>query len=262
MTMLCHELKQGLRGAVIWAVSCSVFVVLGMGVFPRIKNSVVFIEQMLQGMGPLAQAFAMDKLDLGQVLGYYAANAANVLALGGGLYAAILGMGMLAKEEGRHTAEFLFPHPISRLWVLVQKYAAMLLLLALFCVIGAVASWLSLRALGEVYDRRDFVEMQVAIFLLMWQLAAVCFGISAFLSRDNLALGIGLTVLLYFMLLMINMQVDVGWLKWVTPYYYYDTVGLVGIGTLERSSLTLGLGVTAGFTLLGFIRYLTKDLRI
>ncbi len=262
MTMLRHELKQGARGAVLWAVGCGLFVLLGMSVFPRVKNSVAFIEQMLSGMGPLAQAFAMDKLDLGKVLGYYAANAANTLALGGGLYAAILGIGMLAKEEGRHTAEFLFPHPVSRLWVLIQKYVAMLLLLGLFSLVTGAGSFLSLRMLGETFSLREFIQIQTAIFLLMWQLASICWGISAFLSRDNLALGIGFTLLLYFMLLLINMEVNITWLKQVTPYYYYDAVALVGGQGLSRYYLRLGFGVTAGFSLLGFVRYLTKDLRI
>ena len=262
MTVLRHELKQGLRAALIWALGCALFVVLGMTVFPRVKSGVRLIEQMVQGMGPLAQAFAMDKLDLGQVLGYYATNAAHTMALGGGLFAAILGMGILAKEEGRHTAEFLFPHPVSRMWVLVQKYTAMVLLLLVFSVITAAASWLSLRMLGEAYDMRDFVEIQVAVFLLIWQLGSICWGISAFFSRDNLGLGIGIAVLMYFMLLLINMEVNVPWLKQVTPYYYYDALGMLGEHTLTTQTLKLGLGVTAGFSLLGFIRYLTKDLRI
>ncbi len=262
MTILRHEIKQGLRSTLLWALGCAVFVALGMSVYPRVKSGMVFIEQMLESMGPLAQAFAMDKLDLGTVLGYYAANAASTLALGGGLFAAILGTSMLAKEEGRHTAEFLFPHPVSRLWVLVQKYIAMVLLLGLFAAINAVVSWLSVRVQGEMYDRRDLVEMQIALFLLMWQLASICWGISAFLSRDNLGLGIGIAIVLYFLLLLINMQVDISWAKYVTPFYYYDTASLPGPATLTGDALRLGLGVTAVFTLVGFIRYMTKDLRI
>ena len=262
MTILRHELRQGLRTTLLWAVGCAIFVALGMSVYPRVRDAIGLVGRMVESMGPLAKAFAMDQLEQGEVLGYYAAQAGNILSLGGGLFAAILGISMLAKEEGRHTAEYLFPHPISRASVLAQKFVAVLLHLTLFSAITAGASWLSLRFLGEAWSMRDFLEMQGGIWLLMLCMACICWGVSAFLSRDSVGLGIGLALLMYFINLLINMEVAVPELRYLTPYYFTDASKLLGPQGYDPFFLQLGL-ITAGiFFLVGTFHYLRKDLRI
>lgn len=262
MTILRHELRQGLRTALIWSVGCVVLLIITMGVFPKVKSSVGMVEKLIEGMGPLARAFAMDRLDYGTLLGYYATEADSILALAGGLFAAILGSAMLVKEESRHTAEYLFPHPVSRLWVLAQKFLAMLLMLLLFSVINAAASLLSFRFLGEPYDLRDFLEIQAGVLLLMVCLASVCFGLSAFLSRESLGLGIGLALLMYFLNLLINLEVGIDAFRYITPFYFTQAADLVGTPGFDQGFLKLWGAVSLGFTLMGVTRYLSKDLRI
>lgn len=262
MTILRHELKQGRRMAIIWAVGCALIEVLSLSVFPKVKNGMTLINQMLKSMGTLAKAFAADRLDYGTVMGYYAAEAGNILSLGGGLFAAILGISMLSKEEGRHTAEYLFPHPVSRLWVLVQKLMAMLLLFLTFSAITATASWLTLRWLGEPFSMVDFVQIHMGVYLLMLHLGCLCLCISAFMSRDSTGLGIGLSLGMYFMLLLINMEVGIDALRYLTPYYYTEAAKLVGPDSFHSFFLKLNLGLSAAFLMIGFSRYATKDLRI
>ncbi len=262
MTILRHELKQGRRMALIWAIGCALIEVLSLSVFPKVKSGMALINQMLSGMGALAKAFAADRLDYGTVMGYYAAEAGNILSLGGGLFAAILGISMLSKEEGRHTAEYLFPHPIGRMWVLVQKFVAMLLLFLTFSVITSGASWLTLQWLGEPFDMLDFAQIHIGIYLLMVHLGCLCLCISAFMSRDSIGLGIGLSLGLYFMLLLINMEVGIDALRYLTPYYYTEAAKLVGPDSFQPFFLKLNLGLSAAFLLLGFGCYATKDLRI
>lgn len=261
MTVLWHELRQGRRAALIWSVSCAAFVLLGMSALPKVQDGMKVVEQLIAGMGPLAQAFAMDKLDYGTPLGFYSAEAGNILGLGGGMFACILGLSMLSKEEGRHTAEFLFPHPVSRLWVLVQKYLAMLLQLVLFCLINLAASYAALSLIHQSFDFKVFLRLQLGIFVLLLHLGTLCFGISAFLSRDSLAAGIGLALAMYFINILINLKVGIDWLRYLTPYYYAQPAVLVDAGFKLRY-LRLGLGTAFGVMALGFVRYLSKDLRI
>lgn len=261
MTILKHELRQGLRTALLWALGCAAFILLGMTVYPRVKGNIGMVERMIESMGPLAQAVAMDQLIYGEVLGFYAAEAGNVLALGGGMFAAILGLNMLAKEEGRHTAEYLYPHPVSRLWVIVQKFAAILIQILVFCGINLLASLLSFRLLNESYEAAVFWRMQLGIFLLMLHVACLGFGLSAFLSRDSIGLGIGLALLMYFINLLINMEIGIEALRYLTPYYYTHASALLSAG-FNRHFMRLNALISAGAVLLGTLRYITKDLRI
>lgn len=261
MTILWHELKQGRRAALIWSLACAVFVIIGMSALPKVQDGMKVIEQLVAGMGPLAQAFAMDKLDYGTPLGFYSAEAGNILGLGGGMFACILGLSMLSKEEGRHTAEFLFPHPVSRLWVLVQKYLALVLQLALFSLITMAGSLVSLSLIHQGFDLKVFLRLQLGIFVLMLHLGTLCFGISAFMTRDSLAAGIGLALAMYFINLLINLEVGIDALRYITPYYYTQPAQLLD-ASFKMRFLRLGLGVAYGIMALGVVRYLSKDLRI
>lgn len=262
MTIFRHEIRQNLRTAVVWALGCAVLLLVTMSVFPRVKNSVGMVEKLIEGMGPLARAFAMDKLDYGTVMGYYATQSDAISALAGALFASILAGAMLAKEEGRHTAEYLFPHPVSRFWVLVQKFLAMLALLILFVLINAGLSLLGFRMLGESWDRKDFLEIQLALLTLMLSMACICWAFSAFLTHESLGLGIGLALLMYFLNLLINLDAGIDALRLITPFHATQAADLVGPAGISQRLLRQWAGISAGMALLGFARYLSKDLRI
>ncbi len=72
---------------------------------------------------------------------YYGLEYGNFMGLGGGMFAAVTGMVMVAKEEGRHTAEYLFSKPIGRA-VCCCRFVAMVLMVALlnlFCTLVSLA---------------------------------------------------------------------------------------------------------------------------
>ena len=87
------------------------------GMYPSFAGSMDDVSALFSGMGDFSAAFGLDKLELGTIMGFYGTECGNILGLGGAFYAALTAMGMLAGEEGGHTAEFLLTHPVSRLRV-------------------------------------------------------------------------------------------------------------------------------------------------
>ena len=87
------------------------------------------MEDMFAQMGDFTAAFGMDKVNFGEFSGYFAIECGNVLGLGGAIFAALLGISALSKEEKEHTSEFLLTHPVSRKRVAFEKLAS------LFCQI-------------------------------------------------------------------------------------------------------------------------------
>ncbi len=131
-----------------------------------------------------------------------------------------------------------------------------------FTVITAGASALSFKLLNEAYSLRDFLEIQIGQLMLMVHISGICFGISAFMRRESLGLGIGLALLLYFFQLLIGLDAGIGALRYITPYYYTQAAGLVGAATFDRFFVTLGLGTALGAMLIGFVYYIRKDLKV
>ena len=147
------------------------------------------VSDLFAGMGNFSAAFGLDKLQFGTILGFYGTECGNILGLGGALYAAVTAMGLLAGEEGGHTAEFLLTHPVSRLRVCMEKLAALaamilgLNLICLTCGAGGIA------IIKESVEWGKLLRYHGTLLLMHLEIGALCFGLSAFLRRGGLGLG-------------------------------------------------------------------------
>ena len=120
MTLIKHELRQGRMALLIWTASIAFLLAVCVFLFPEMKGEMADLGDMFGSMGAFTDAFGMDQLNFGTLVGFYAIECGNVLGLGGAFYAAICAAGILSKEEKEKTAEFLFTHPVARRTVLTQ----------------------------------------------------------------------------------------------------------------------------------------------
>lgn len=125
MTVFRKELRAGAAALLVWAAAVGGLMAVCVGMYPSFAGSMDDVSALFSGMGDFSAAFGLDKLELGTIMGFYGTECGNILGLGGAFYAALTAMGMLAGEEGGHTAEFLLTHPVSRLRVAGEKLAAL-----------------------------------------------------------------------------------------------------------------------------------------
>lgn len=94
----------------------------------------------------------------------------------------------------------------------------------------------------------------------MSEIAAILFGISAFLRTGGAGLGLGLAAMFYFLNIVANLMDETAFLKYITPYGYTDGAQILTDGALCGKYLVSG----AVFTLLGiaaaFAWYQRKDI--
>ena len=126
MTIFKHELKQGRNSLIIWTASVSFLILVCVLMFPQMKGEMEDVGEMFSSMGSFTQAFGMDQLNFGTLIGFYGIECGNILGLGGAFFAALCAVSMLAKEEKEHTAEFLLTHPVSRGRVVTEKFASII----------------------------------------------------------------------------------------------------------------------------------------
>ena len=202
MTVFFHELKRGKVSLLIW--SCAIAFMLGICVliYPEMKTQMSDISEMFADMGSFSDAFGMDKINFGTFIGYFGVECGNVLGLGGALFASILGISALAKEEKEHTAEFLLTHPVSREKVLAEKLLAVFSQIIILNLVSAIVTVLSVLAVGESVDAKVMLLLFLAYFMMQIEISAVTFGISAFLKGNGLGIGLGIAVLMYFFNIM------------------------------------------------------------
>lgn len=260
MTVFFHELKRGKVSLLIW--SCAIAFMLGICVliYPEMKTQMSDISEMFADMGSFSDAFGMDKINFGTFIGYFGVECGNVLGLGGALFASILGISALAKEEKEHTAEFLLTHPVSREEVLAEKLLAVFLQIIILNLVSAIVTVLSVLAVGESVDAKVMLLLFLAYFMMQIEISAVTFGISAFLKGNGLGIGLGIAVLMYFLNIMANLTENAKFLKYITPFGYTEGADIISNSAIEVKYLAAGLVFTVTGLVAAFLKYRKKDI--
>lgn len=260
MTLVKHELKQGKLSFAIWTAAIGLFMAICVFLFPEMKGQMNGIGDLFASMGFFTEAFGMNKINFGEFVGYFGVECGNVLGLGGAFFASLLGISALAKEEKERTAEFLLTHPISRYTIVRQKLCAIFVQIVVFQAVVIGITTLSICIIGETPDRKTLILLFFAYFILQIEIASICFGISAFISRGGLGIGIGIAALFYFLNLIANLTEKAAFLKYITPFGYTESADIITSGRIEMKYLSVGLVFTVISILLAFYRYGKKDI--
>ena len=261
MTLVKHELRQGKASLLIWTGAIGFLLAVCVFLFPEIKGQMGDVSDVFASMGSFTAAFGMDRLNFGTLIGFYAIECGNVLGLGGAFFAALCAVGILSKEEKERTAEFLLTRPVSRIRVITEKLMAVLIqIFAMDIVIFAVSVG-SMAAIGEEIPWKEVSLMHLSFFLLQVELAGICFGISAFLRKGSVGIGLGVAIMMYFLNLVANMAEVAEFLKYITPFGYTEGADIVTNGCLDGTKVLLGMGYGAIGIAAAYWRYTKKDIQ-
>lgn len=261
MTLVKHELKQGSVSLAIWTGSIAFLLIICIFLFPEMKEEMDSVNEVFASMGSFTAAFGMDRLNFGTLIGFYAVECGNVLGLGGAFFASLISITVLAKEEKDRTAEFLLTHPVSRRRVITEKLCAVLFQIVMMNLIVLGLSIGSIAAIGEEIPWKEVLLMHLAYFLLQLELAGICFGISAFLRRGGLGIGLGLAAILYFLNLIANISERAEFLKYITPFGYCEGADIVADGSLDTTLVVIGLIYGAVGIAAAYWNYCGKDIQ-
>lgn len=260
MTLVKHELRQGKIAFVIWTASIGLLLVICIFLFPEMKDQMEEVSDVFSSMGSFTAAFGMDRLNFGTLIGFYGVECGNVLGLGGSFFASFCAVGILSKEEKDRTAEFLLTHPVSRVRIVTEKLAAAFVQIIVMNLIIYVLSIGSIMVIGEEIPWKELNLMHLAYFLLQIELASICFGISAFVRKSSVGVGLGIAVMMYFLNLVANITESAEFLKYITPFGYSEGADIVENGCLD--GIMVGIGLLFGMigVAAAYLKYCKKDI--
>ena len=260
MTIVKHELRRGRTAFLIWTLAIAFLLAVCVFLYPEMKGEMEEIGDVFSSMGSFTQAFGMDKLNFGTLKGYYAIECGNVLGLGGAFFAALVAVGMLCKEEKDRTAEFLLTHPVSRTRIVSEKLVAVIIQIVAMNLIVYAVSLGSMMAVGEEIPWKEINLLHLAYFIMQIEIAGICFGISAFMSKSSVGVGLGIAAIMYFLNLIGNITEKAEFLKTITPFGYCDGADIVSEGLLDIVKIMIGLGICVVFIVTAYAKYIKKDI--
>lgn len=261
MTLVKHELRQGRTAFLIWTAAIGFLLSVCIFLFPEMKGQMDSVNDVFASMGSFTAAFGMDRLNFGTLTGFYAVECGNVLGLGGAFYAALCAVGILSKEEKERTADFLLTHPVSRTRIITEKLIAVLIQITAMNIIIYALSVGSIAAVGEEIPWKEISLLHIAYYLLQLELAGICFGISAFLHRGSVGIGLGIAAVMYFLNLIANISETAEFLKYTTPFGYCEGADIVSSGNLDGAKLAVGAVIGISGIVIAYLKYTKKDIR-
>lgn len=260
MTMIRHELKQNRISMTVWTAAIGLLFAVCIFIFPEMKEEMDGVSDMFASMGSFTQAFGMDKVSFGTLTGFYAVECGNILGLGGAFFAALCAVSVLAKEEKEHTAEFLLTHPVSRIRIVTEKLIAVKLQVFLLNVVVYILSIASIAVIGEEIPWEEITLLHLAYLILQMEIAAICFGISAFLRHGSMGIGLGVAAVMYFLNLIANISDSAEFLRYITPFAYAEGADIVANVSLDVELILLGLAYAAAGIAAAYVKYCGKDI--
>ena len=260
MTLVKHELRQGKTAFLIWTASIGFLLAVCIFLFPEMKGQMDSVNDIFASMGSFTEAFGMDRLNFGTLIGFYAVECGNILGLGGAFYAALCAVGILSKEEKDKTAEFLLTHPVSRKRIITEKLIAVLIQLTAMNIILYALAVGSIAAVGETIPWKEVSLLHLAYYLLQVELAGICFGISAFLRKGSVGVGLGIAVMMYFLNLIANITDAAEFLKYITPFGYCEGADIISSGSLDGTLVAIGAVIGICGIIIAYLKYTKKDI--
>ena len=260
MTIYIKELKQEMKAFCIWTAAIAFMMLICIMMFPEMKGEMDSVSDVFANMGGFTAAFGMDKLSFGELMGFYGIECGNIIGLGGGFFAALAGISALSKEEKDRTAEFLLTHPVSRFSVVTQKLLSVLTQVILMNAAVAAVSYAAAAVIGEELRIKEFLLLHIAYLFMQLEISCICFGISAFIKRGSIGIGLGLALAFYFLNIVRNISEKADFLRCITPYAYAEASSIISEAKLEWGLIAVGAVVAAVGACVGYIRYLKKDI--
>ena len=177
-------------------------------------------------------------------------------------YLAMVCSGLIAGEVENKTADTLLSYPVSRRRVLLEKYLAVVVMVAIVNFMGFFSTYVGVAAYGIEYCVKwvGIAMIQATPFLLIWTAAFTLFSVIFSDAKKVSTYSIVLVFLAYFVDVISNIWNDISFLGKLSPMNYFDP-GLVMSQNIIRWQNSILLLATACVVMaLGIYFFDKKDI--
>ena len=260
MALFFHELRRNRLSLIIWSAALSFMLAVCVLIYPEMESQMAQMSEMFADMGAFSDAFGMSEMSVGEFMGYFAVECGEVMGMGGAIFAAMVGIALLGKEEKDGTAEFLLTHPVSRVRIALIKLASALVRLVILNICVIAVTLLSAALIKAEYDVGVMALLFVGYFAVQVTVAAICFGISAFLHNGGIGIGLGIGLGMYFVNLAANLTDELEVLKYLTPFSLAEGSYIVNNSAIEWKYAIIPFALAVAMPVLGLLKYNRKDI--
>jgi ABC-2 type transport system permease protein len=264
LNIFIHEVKANLKSLLIWSGILALLIMIAVAKFSAFAGDPSMLA-ILDTMPPaFLDALSMRAFDLTTIAGFY-----GVMAVYFGLMAAIAaamwGSEIISKEERDKTVEFSLVLPVSRNRVITAKALAALVNCIGFVLITWVVSMVAVRPYAPDQAFYNFLGLEMLAMLvieLIFLAIGLLLGCAMKQYKHSGSTAVAIILTAYILSVLSNMQADLDFLKYFTPFRYFTASDLMHKGALDAGYLLLSAVIIAASLIWAYWVYNKRDLYI
>ena len=266
MNVFRREMRANYKSLLVWVLVIAGFNVMVLSIYPSFAADSAKLEALLSAYPEqLTKIFGLDRLNLGDPLGFFGTEIYFMVLLFGSIFAAILGAGLLAKEEDEKTIEFLLARPVTRARILADKVLTYVVCVVAFNILVGALSYAAFAMLvTQAYSVKALLLLLVAPVFVHLTFASLGFLMALFFTRRRAvySVTIGLVVGLYFLGAAALLARGFEWLKWLSPFRYVDAANIVTSQSISVVNVLILLAVNVAAVAATYALYRRRDIMV
>ena len=264
MNIFLRELRANLKSLLIWGVIVSLLIVMAASKYSAFAGDPAMLA-MLDSIPPaMLDALNMRAFNLTTLTGFYGVMFVY-FGLLGAIAAAMWGSDIIAKEERNKTVEFSLVLPVSRSRVVTAKALAALVNCVALVLITWSVSLLVVRRFAPDQGFYTFLGLEMRAMLaieLIFLAVGLLLGCAMKRYKRAGSAAVAIILVAYFISIASSMQQRLDFLKYVTPFRYFDAGELFRTGRMDSGFLLLAAGIIAVCVAAAYWVYNHRDLMI
>jgi len=264
MNIIKRELRANLKSLLIWSGCITAIIAIMMTEFEAFADNPEMASLFDAMPEAIMTAFSLAGANLTTLSGFVSmASVYFYIMLG--IFAVILGSSIISKEERDKTTEFILTMPVSREKIIISKLIAAIINCIAINLVTAVA----ILATAAVYNPdNDFLKffglLMAALFILQLIFLSIGMLLSAVMKRYKRSGYVSIAVLLgtYIISIVIALTDKIDFMKYITPFKYFEAQYLLNHGQLEVKYLIISSVIIAAGILGTFFFYPRRDLHM
>jgi len=264
MNIFTRELKANLKSLLIWGVIVVLFVMIGISKFSAYYENPEMLA-ILDAMPPaLLTAFNFQAFNLTTVTGFFGVMF-TYFALIVSIAAAMWGSDIISKEERDKTVEFSVTLPVTRSRLVTAKTLAAVVNCIGLLFITWGASIVSTAPYHPDDEFSRFLRLcMLALFIMQLTFLTIGILLGCAMQQYRRASSVAVSVLLgtYFLSVVSTLNKDLEFLKYFSPFKYFDPGALLRESRLDLVFVGLSLAIILASMAGAYVMYARRDLYI
>ncbi len=264
MNIFIRELRANLKSLIIWTVIIALLIVIAVSKFSAFAGNPEMLA-MLDSMPPaMLDALNMRAFNLTTLSGFYGLMFIY-FGLMGAIAAAMWGSDIITKEERDKKVEFSLVLPVSRSRVVTAKALAALINCIAFVLITWGISLVAVQSYNPDQAFFNFLALEMgAMFAIELIFLAVGLLLGCAMKQYKRSASVAVAIILtaYFVSIVSSMQENLDFLKYFTPFRYFDAGELFRSSQMDATYLGLGALIVVVCVAAAYWIYNKRDLYI